>query len=174
MQDTYASNIPNYSEGQAYVRCEDPAPVAAARQNAFRALKSNSQFLPDSSVYQQITFDNAVYDFGNVYREATSTFRPRECGVYVVSCTVAFVPETAVDNTVYCMLTLNGADTGVQFTSNFCPANQINFINICTTLGLSSADRVQVHCNPSTPGTVLSEYSNFTAALCPFTTLSAC
>lgn len=174
MEDTYACNIPNYS-APINIRCEELAPVAApARQNAFRAVKNDNQFLDNVASYQQITFEDPQFDYGNVYREATSTFRPRSCGVYTCNATVAFIPADSVENTIYVMLSTDGGTTGEQFCSSFMPNSQTNIVNVSTVLQLGSGDRVQVSCRPSVPGTVLAEFTNFSAALCPFTDLTSC
>lgn len=165
----YACTIPNYANDFNLLPEETETAAVSARQSAFRAVKTENQLLENTVTYTQITFENEVFEYDCVYNTETSTFRPGSCGLYIVNATVAFTQNNALDNVVYIMVSLNDGVTGVQFASALMSGNQTNFVDISAILKLSPNDRVRIYCRPTLPGTVLPEYSVFSAVKCPFT-----
>ncbi|MFF2482483.1 hypothetical protein [Paenibacillus sp. NPDC058071] len=68
-------------------------PVRKARKSAFAAVSGANQTLTDG-VFAKVQYQVQQLDLNNEYNSATSTFRPKQSGVYSLVASVSFTTIT--------------------------------------------------------------------------------
>ncbi|WP_339149055.1 MULTISPECIES: hypothetical protein [unclassified Sutcliffiella] len=112
------------------------------RNPAFRALKEDIQPLV-AGESTKITFEQEQFDIGNIYNPNSSTFVPRESGVYYVAASFTFAPEANVPYRTRADIVVNGVT--VQVDNDFW--NQLpnlNVVNVSAVLQLQAGDLVEI------------------------------
>lgn len=136
-----------------------PKKVGGGRfRSAFRAIASEDQFVPNGGVRrQQVLYGREQFDLGNEYNPATSTFRPRNSGVYSLIASLLFMPvvpppSPAPDATPAAPVPLNPTIIAIAIFVNGRPrvfseehlATDSGSVNVSAILRLGAGDRVQV------------------------------
>ncbi|CAG9620347.1 C1q-like domain-containing protein [Sutcliffiella rhizosphaerae] len=125
---------------------------------AFRAVKSTDQPV-EANESVKITFEEEQFDLGNTYNNITSTFVPRESGVYYVSSSFTFAPDVNARYRTRADIVVNG--TTVAADNDFWNLlNVFNVVNVSAVLYLQAGDLVEIFGQSSLSGTILSEVEN--------------
>ncbi|MFX3634759.1 MAG: hypothetical protein ACE3L7_23240 [Candidatus Pristimantibacillus sp.] len=110
------------------------------RRSAFRAVSGVDQQLLDGSI-SQVQYQVEELDLNNEYNSATSTFRPKQNGVYTLFASVFFRTTTVTSYTLNLEIRVNG----VPRISDQEDYNNISgIIDTGGIVNLNASDRVQV------------------------------
>jgi hypothetical protein len=121
--------------------------------SAFRAFSTESQVVP-ANTSVKLFFKEEEFDLGREYDRCDSIFIPRKKGIYLVTGTVGFIPDSFEENyRTRIEIRINGnpfeaADndfwgTGVPFT---------NGVQVTAILKLNAGDEVEIYTESSIPG----------------------
>ncbi|CAG9620348.1 C1q-like domain-containing protein [Sutcliffiella rhizosphaerae] len=123
---------------------------------AFRAVKETNQTV-QANVPVKITFEEEQFDFGNIYNNTTSTFVPRESGVYYVASSFTFSPNNNVGYRTRVDIVVNG--TTVAADNDFWNLpNVLNIVHVSAVLNLQAGDLVEIFGQSTTSGTIVSDF----------------
>ncbi|MEI5927033.1 C1q-like domain-containing protein [Bacillus sp. TD10] len=133
-----------------------PPPIQEQPQSAFRAV--------NTSVEQSVTVDvpvipvlypNKIFDLNNEYNPITSTFTPKQDGVYLIIASVNFFPDIVTNYRVLVLIRVN--DVPVASDNDFFGEIPIGDVtSVSAILPLKAGDTVNVAAASSTDGTILS------------------
>ncbi|MEA3318699.1 MAG: hypothetical protein U9Q88_01645 [Bacillota bacterium] len=126
-----------------YVDCCGHGDGERDRRNpAFRALKENIQPLT-AGVSSKITFEQEQFDIGNIYKPNSSTFVPRESGVYYVAASFTFAPSENVPYRTRADIVVNGITVQVD-NDYWDQLANLNVVNVSAVLQLQACDHVEI------------------------------
>ena len=138
--------------------------MVSATGSAFRALASNNQsILPLSRT--KIQFANEQFDINNEYTPSSSTFAPKQTGIYSIDSSVVFGPSVTNQLTSISMNVLVNNAVVATTLKNFVPAAAFS-VEVSAILRLRPGDRVEITFTANREGQIfLSELGNqvFTA-----------
>ncbi|MGD6873764.1 C1q-like domain-containing protein [Sutcliffiella horikoshii] len=109
---------------------------------AFRALKTSVQPLA-ADVSRKITFEEEQFDIGNIYNSTTSTFVPRESGVYYVAASFTFAPNENVPYRTRADIVVNGITVQVD-NDYWDQLGNLNVVSVSAVLQLQAGDLVEI------------------------------
>ncbi|MBB3114025.1 flagellar capping protein FliD [Paenibacillus phyllosphaerae] len=140
-------------------------PVSAlVTGSAFRALASNNQaILPFART--KIQFTNEQFDLNNEYGSTSSTFVPKQTGIYTINSSVVFGPAVTNQLTSISMNVLVNNAVVATTLKNFVPTAAFS-VQISPILRLGAGDRVEIIFTANREGQIfLSDFGNqvFTA-----------
>ncbi|RDI37932.1 ABC transporter permease [Falsibacillus pallidus] len=126
------------------------------RESAFRAINTKAQPV-EANQTVKVYFDREEFDLGHEYEPCPSVFEPRNDGVYLITTTVGFQPESFNENyRARVEFRINGqpfeaADndfwgTGVPYA---------NAVAVTAILKLEADDTVEVFVQSSVAGSIL-------------------
>jgi len=122
--------------------------------SAFRAVNNANQTVPENT-FVKVNYQVKQFDLANEYNPITSTFRPNNNGVYLVSGTISFAPNnTNVNYRVRIEIRVNGRPAIAIDNDFFGPINFGNVANVSTILKLRSRDQVEIFAQSSTAGII--------------------
>lgn len=122
------------------------------RNPAFRAVKTLTQPLAADEV-AKITFEQEEFDIGNIYNAGSSTFVPRESGVYYVAASFTFGPDENVPYRTRADIVVNGVTVQVD-NDYWNELGNLNVINVSAVLQLQAGDLVEIFGTSSTAGLI--------------------
>ncbi|MCM3618528.1 hypothetical protein M3936_13140 [Sutcliffiella horikoshii] len=125
------------------------------RNPAFRALKTTIQPLA-AEEFAKITFEQEQFDIGNIYNAGSSTFVPRESGIYYVAASFTFGPDENVPYRTRADIVVNGVTVQVD-NDYWNQLGNLNVINVSGVLQLQAGDLVEIFGTSSTAGVIFSE-----------------
>nr|WP_186381800.1 hypothetical protein [Paenibacillus terrae] len=132
--------------------------------SAFRALASNNQSIfPFSRT--KVQFANEQFDLNNEYSPSSSTFVPKQTGIYSIDSSVVFGPSVTNQLTSISMNVLVNNAVVATTIKNFVPTAAFS-VKISAILRLRPGDRVEITFTANREGQIfLSELGNqvFTA-----------
>ncbi|WP_145950074.1 C1q-like domain-containing protein [Paenibacillus sp. Y412MC10] len=131
--------------------------------SAFRALASNNQSIsPFSRTIVQ--FANEQFDLNNEYSPSSSTFVPKQTGIYSIDSSIVFGPTVTNQQTSISMNVLVNNDVVATTLKNFVPTAAFS-VTISAILRLRPGDRVQIMFTANREGQIfLSQTTAFQAA----------
>lgn len=112
------------------------------RNPAFRALKEEIQPLV-AGESSKITFEQEQFDIGNIYNPNSSTFVPRESGVYYVAASFTFAPAQNVPYRTRADIVVNGVTVQVD-NDYWDQLSNLNVVNVSAVLQLQAGDLVEI------------------------------
>ncbi|KAB2492940.1 hypothetical protein F8155_15210 [Priestia endophytica] len=132
--------------------------------SAFRAINNTAnQFLPANAA-SQVLFQNEQFDLANEYNPNTSTFIPQMGGVYSLTASVEFQPNTIGEFTLEMVFLINSdvieGRNSETFTGNI-PA----ILTTTEMLQLNAGDQVQVAMRSTAAGAIQASPSTHFAAV---------
>ncbi|WP_179958624.1 collagen-like protein [Bacillus sp. SH5-2] len=135
-----------------------PGPVP---QSAFKAVKSNNQNYSEG-VFTQVTYESEVFDLNDEYNPITSTFIPKQNGVYFVLASMIIVVldhAEKLDSRLNILVNNIPVITVTEAFPSFFTFNAI--ISISGILRLNAGDKVTVGLECFDPG-VINSFPNST------------
>lgn len=135
-------------------------PAGPVPQSAFRATRSGPQDL--SGLRTAITFPNERFDLNAEYDPMTSTFAPKQDGVYMINASIIFFAAPQASSSVFLFVSLNGGVSVASSANAFMDATQPNIVTISTIEQLNVGDLVQISAFSSVPGAVVGSNSFIT------------
>jgi C1q domain len=148
-------------------------PIAEARfipQSAFRAVNDSfEQRITADTPLIPVQYPNEVFDLNNEYDPITSTFTPKQNGIYSIIASVNFGPDVIVNYRVLVMILVNG--TPVVGDNDFFGEIPIgDATSVSAILQLAAGDEVNVATVSSTDGVLFVNppAMHFQASIFPF------
>ncbi|KMJ59072.1 hypothetical protein AB685_08380 [Bacillus sp. LL01] len=121
---------------------------------AFRAVNNALQRVDVPDEFYKVLFQEEQFDIGGIYNANTSTFVPREDGVYYVAGTVTFFPDNTEDPyRVRVEIRVNGVSVAAD-NDYWGEGFLVNAINVATILQLEAGDLVEIFLTSTTPGVI--------------------
>lgn len=124
--------------------------------SAFRATSCGQ--VVEGELVPLVEYGNELFDLGDEYDPATSTFTPIHGGVYSVNASVLFFSDDVTDYRVLVGLQVNGAT--VAFDNDFWGESLSavigNIASVSAILYLQAGDEVTVFLETTTPGDISS------------------
>ncbi|PYY25906.1 C1q-like domain-containing protein [Paenibacillus illinoisensis] len=114
----------------------------SATGSAFRALASNNQSILSLS-RTKIQFANEQFDINNEYTPSSSTFVPKQTGIYSIDSSVVFSPAITNQLTSISMSVLVNNAVVATTLKNFVPTAAFS-VEVSAILRLRSGDRVEI------------------------------
>ncbi|WP_235864078.1 hypothetical protein [Sutcliffiella halmapala] len=122
---------------------------------AFRAVNNTPQRVDEADTFYKVLFQDEQFDIGGIYNANTSTFVPREDGIYYVAGTVTFFPDNTIDPyRVRVEIRVNGVSVAAD-NDYWGEGVLVNVINVATILQLEAGDLVEIFLTSTTPGEIL-------------------
>ncbi|MEE6451054.1 ABC transporter permease [Gottfriedia acidiceleris] len=122
--------------------------------SAFRAISNTTQTVPENT-FVKVNYQQKQFDLANEYNQFTSTFRPKNNGVYLVSATITFFPvNNNVNYRARIEIRVNGKPAIAIDNDFFGPILFGNTVNVSTILKLSAMDKVEAFAQSSLAGTI--------------------
>ncbi|PEL11996.1 ABC transporter permease [Bacillus sp. AFS017336] len=122
--------------------------------SAFRAVSSTILRVPEDT-FVKVNYQKKQFDLAVEYNPLTSTFRPRNNGVYLVSATISFFPNNNdVNYRARIELRVNGKPAIAIDNDFFGPILFGNTVNVSSILKLNARDKVEVFAQSSTSGSI--------------------
>ncbi|MCM3601025.1 hypothetical protein M3175_09805 [Robertmurraya korlensis] len=125
----------------------------SANPSAFRAVNvTGPQNFPASVNPKQVEYPNEVFDLNDEYNPVSSTFIPKQAGVYMIIGSIGFQAAMPANYTVRILIVVG--ETAVVFDNDFW-GEELTFGNIASVSGilrLSAGDEVRIFANSSTDG----------------------
>ncbi|WP_243523703.1 hypothetical protein [Bacillus pseudomycoides] len=143
-------------------------PGPGAIESAFRANKTTVQPITAITV-ETVIFEDELFDFNNEY-DGSTTFVPKQEGVYQINSNIVFAPNTGDSYFVRFNMVINGVVVATDLSSNNIATTSFT---LATIYGLNPGDNVNIQIFSSVGGTAAfltgQESSSFSAARFPFT-----
>lgn len=112
--------------------------------SAFRAAASTSQAIGPADI-TQIMYPDQEFDLNNEYDPGTSTFEPKQDGIYLIIASLAFVPDVAANYSVRMFIVINDVNVAAADNDFFgAPLTNNNHVSVSTITKLFKGDRVQI------------------------------
>lgn len=131
-------------------------PIQEQPQSAFRAI--NIAFEQDVTAdvpVIPVLYPNEIFDLNNEYDPITSTYTPKQDGVYLIIASVNFFPDIVTNYRVLVLIRVN--DIPVASDNDFFGEIPIGDVtSVSAILPLKAGDTVNVAASSSTDGTILS------------------
>ncbi|WP_284242087.1 C1q-like domain-containing protein [Paenibacillus glycanilyticus] len=124
--------------------------AVVARKSAFRAVSAIAQSVIAGATVQ-VNYGIEQYDLGREYNPATSTFRPKQSGIYSFIASVFFT-STNDPASFGLAITVNGVPVATETTSS---ASGGVTLDVSTIVKLRSGDDVQVEFFTSLAGSIV-------------------
>ena len=122
-------------------------------KSAFRAVNNANQAVP-ANTFVKVLYQNEQFDLENEYNPATSTFVPREDGVYLIIGSISFLPNnTAINYRARVEIRINGVVNATIDNDFFGPIVFGNVVSVSSILRLQAGDTVEIFAQSSTAGT---------------------
>lgn len=123
------------------------------RPSAFRAVNSTTQeSVTADTLVDPVIYPNEIFDLNNEYDPVTSTFTPKQDGVYSIIASVDFYPDiTQVNHRVLINIQING-NSVVSDNDFFGEITFRNVTSVSAILQLTAGDEVNVTAASSTNG----------------------
>ncbi|MED4650703.1 hypothetical protein ABES13_17680 [Bacillus pseudomycoides] len=134
-----------------------PIPGSVVPQSAFRAINETIEQSVGPADLTQIEYPSEVFDLNNEYDPSTSTFIPKQDGVYSVIASIGFLPEDVISYSVRIFIVVNG---NLRVADNDFLGEElliVNLVSVSAILNLSKGDRVQVIAQATTDGNTVPE-----------------
>ncbi len=139
--------------------------------SAFKAVnETTAQSVGPNPV--QIEYPDEIFDLNNEYNPSTSTFTPKQDGVYSIIASIGFLPNNSKKYSVRIFIVVNGDPVAAD--NDFMHLPIVNLVNVSTILKLSEGDEVQVSAQATTNGNTVPEplentvhFTHFEAARFP-------
>ncbi|WP_243521985.1 hypothetical protein [Bacillus pseudomycoides] len=139
-------------------------PAPGAIESAFRANKDIGQSFPSGNTEQTVTFTSQLFDFNNEY-DGSTTFVPRQDGVYQINTTIIFFPDDTLDDY---RLTLSIKVNNISVSTTIQILFGAGSATVSTIYGLKQGDNVTVTLICNISGLIApfigSETASFSAA----------
>lgn len=130
----------NSKELNIKVNCQETS--EKRRTPAFLAAKITNQPLTANEA-SKITYENENFDIGDIYNATTSTFVPRESGIYYVAASFTFASEENVPYRTRADIVVNGIT--VQADNDYWDNLDIlNALTVSAVLQLQAGDLVEI------------------------------
>lgn len=143
-----------------------------ARSSAFRAVNGTiEQRFPAGPTPNPMVFPTEVFDLNDEYDPTTSTFIPKQDGVYSIIGSVVFGPDILTNYTLRVLIMING-NIAVYDNDFFGPEVPVgNITTVTAILQLKAGDQVRIFANSLTEGVYfpVPEIMHFEAARVPST-----
>jgi hypothetical protein len=110
------------------------------RKSAFRTVSGSEQLILNG-VFAKVKYQVQELDLNNEYNSATSTFRPKQNGIYSLFASVSFETITLTPVTFDLQIRINGVPR-ISDQENFTPRTGI--ISTAGIINLKARDRVEV------------------------------
>lgn len=110
------------------------------RKSAFRAVSGADQTILDG-VFTKVRYQVEELDLNNEYNSATSTFRPKQNGIYSLFASVSFETITLTPVVMDLQIRINGVPR-ISDQENFTP--RTGLIDAAGIIQLHARDRVEV------------------------------
>jgi len=116
--------------------------------SAFKAVSNTDQILPIAGEGTKVLYPVEEFDVNNEYTPATSTFIPKQNGIYHITGSIFFTPFTfQIPTRVELIITVNGIRVATD-TEDFGPAfEERNVISVSSLLQLQAGNRVEIFAN---------------------------
>lgn len=140
-----------------WIPCAFPIPEPVSiPQSAFRAVNVTVEQSATADVpVIPVLYPNEIFDLNNEYDPVTSTFTPKQDGVYLIIASVNFFPDIETNYRVLILIRVNGVP--VASDNDFFGEIPIGDItSVSAILPLKAGDTVNVAVSSSTDGTILS------------------
>lgn len=125
------------------------------RESAFRAINTQSQSV-EANQSIKVYFDKEEFDLGHEYEPCPSTFEPRRDGVYLITATIGFTPESFRENyRARVEIRING-EPSEAVDNDFWGKGVINSnaVQVTAILQLAADDYVEIFMESTVPGTI--------------------
>ncbi|MFJ7184365.1 hypothetical protein [Lysinibacillus xylanilyticus] len=146
-----------------------PPPGSGVIESAFRAEKEDVQDYPAISD-TQVTYSNEIFDLNDEYDEVTSTFVPKQNGVYSICAGVFFSHETITEPITILLTIRVDSVERAQIGFNAIPGEDFTpRLQVYTITELQANQVVDVLVEANVSGTIqpVAYVSNFEAARFP-------
>lgn len=120
------------------------------RESAFRAIKTVAQTILKTGEGVKVFFQTEQFDLANEYDPVTSTFIPKQHGIYSIIASVSFVPLGHPTGSILLQIRVNGNIVA----SNSEPTTIDGSASVSTTLQLQADDRVEVFFDSDNKGKI--------------------
>jgi hypothetical protein len=123
-----------------------------AQQSVFMAAATTSQEVGPADI-TQIMYPDQILDLNNEYNQGTSTFEPKQDGVYFIIARLAYVPDVGRNYGVKMFIIINDENVAAADNDFFgAPLTNNNHVSVSTLTQLSKGDRVQIFAQAITDG----------------------
>ena len=127
----------------------------SVRPSVFRAVNNTGQQSVNAdTLVAPVLFPDVIFDLNNEYEPVTSTFTPKQDGVYSIIASVSFAPSVRLDYRVLTSIQINGnpvvADNNFFVVIPFSDVTSVSAI-----LQLTAGDKVNVAAVSSANGVFL-------------------
>ncbi|EJQ50578.1 hypothetical protein QUG02_14020 [Bacillus hominis] len=146
-------------------------------QSGFRAINRELEQKVGPADLTLISYPNEIFDLNNEYNPITSTFTPKQNGVYLIIASIGFFPNVPASYSARLFITINGE--AVVADNDFLSEELeiVNILSVSTILKLSAGSNVQVIAQATTDGNTVPEplggtvdFMHFEAVRFPFPT----
>lgn len=126
----------------------------SVRPSAFKAVNATSEQIvtPDNPV-DRVLYPVEIFDLNNEYDPNTSTFIPKQDGVYLIIASFGFFPDVVTNYRVRITIFVNG-DPVVTDNDFFGEILFGNVVSVSAILPLKAKDTVNVEAASSTSGVI--------------------
>ncbi|MFD1953451.1 hypothetical protein ACFSL6_04500 [Paenibacillus thailandensis] len=134
--------------------------VIIVRTSAFRAVNATAdQTVTANTPVVPVQYPNQIFDINNEYDTATSTFTPKQDGIYFIIASVSFFPDDVMTN-YRLVLNIRVNDFPIVTDDEFFGANPVptgDQISVSGILKLEKGDKVTISLFPTTDGIIVAD-----------------
>ena len=132
----------------------------SVRPSAFKAVNSTAdQTVTANTPVVPVLYPNQIFDLNNEYDPATSTFTPKQDGIYLIIASVSFFPDD-VETNYRLVLNIRLNNIPVVTDDEFFGANPVptgDQVSVSGILKLEKGDEVTISLFPTTDGIIIAE-----------------
>ncbi|MCU5581168.1 hypothetical protein OCF65_11795 [Bacillus toyonensis] len=123
-----------------------PIPETSVLRSAFRAFNATTTQNVGSADLTQIVYPNKVFDLNNEYDPITSTFTPKQDGIYLIIASLSFSPNVPSNYSLRMFIDINRERAAAADNDFFGEEVTVtsNLLSVSTITQLSKNDNVQI------------------------------
>ncbi|MDR4983957.1 hypothetical protein CN491_08685 [Bacillus cereus] len=126
-------------------------------QSGFRAINREFEQSVGPADLTSISYPNEIFDLNDEYNPITSTFTPKQDGVYLIIASIGFFPNVPASYSARIFITINGE--AVVADNDFLSEELeiVNLVSVSTIIKLDAGSNVQVIAQATADGKTVPE-----------------
>lgn len=149
-----------------------PIQTQAEPRSAFRAANAATTQSVGPADLTQIAYPNKIFDLNNEYDPITSTFTPKQDGIYLIIASLSFNPNVPSNYSLRMFIDINRETAAAADNDFFGEEVTVtsNLLNVSTITQLSRNDNVQILAQATVDGITVPDqiFMHFEAVRFPF------